>query len=954
MEEQDGKQVIRVELFEATQGKQPLLVELEKFSDATQSTYDVSAALVRAMGVGRQQGIVVARLEEGLQGEATKRTGLLQLDQNDLPPSLRESTWEFAYRYGAVPYELDLRVEKVLPRISVTELVDAELTSDRLMLNWQGLFQIKDAGLFQLRVEIPAGFEVRSIVGKAIGDSQPAAVDSYHRVADDSTTWIVNLSKRAFDNVGLSVQLQRSLSDPNLLTPTGAASTIELPLPRANPDDVEFAQGTLVLSAPESLRLNPAKVDGLRSISFAEAYQKIAASERSSQQLAPVLAYSFAKGKTEFSVTAERRRPQVTVEQLLRAEIDSGVVKFNVSLFYDVKYSGVKSLRIDVPTSLINDIRSTNKSLRREDIVPAPADVAEGYTPWAFAAEAELLGTAEVKLAWEQKIEELGIGKSQDIAIPRLIPMEVDRASGQIVIGKSESIDVQPIGQPEGLIPIDPHNDVRPEAKVDNAAMAFTYVGDWSLQIRATRYELETSKLTSIERGLVRIVALSQGELSVQAIFRMRSARQRLAIELNEEVVFDAQPLRINGKPVTAERESATTISAPLMDQDIDKTFVLELRYSIKGTPQQLDLPAFPDDPAVQRVYLCSYLPEKRVLLSSAGPWTDERTGTGLMLIDPGVASSDAELIQWVTEANLPATNSAQTFPIGKSQLFVYSTLRPQDAPDGSLRLQTMDRKMFNAAIVLLVALLGLPLFRRSLRLQLALLLSITAVLLLIGVFIPELSRSIFSSIFPVALAVLILLWLIGHISKMRWQRGDRSVVAATSPFAPESETDEPAAEDAAAAQGSRSAMNHLALPLQETPLSSRTPATTKQRIREDVTMLSVTRKRHHASSPGANSMRVAHGRVVVRLGPTWLAVIAGIVACCAARPTTCAAQDAAAPEQVQRTIYVPFDDLPVLLNGPNERVFMTREEYRAAAGGSGQEAPYAGTATGGSLERGV
>ena len=431
VEEQDGKQVIRVELFEATQGKQPLLVELEKFSDATQSTYDVSAALVRAMGVGRQQGIVVARLEEGLQGEATKRTGLLQLDQNDLPPSLRESTWEFAYRYGAVPYELDLRVEKVLPRISVTELVDAELTSDRLMLNWQGLFQIKDAGLFQLRVEIPAGFEVRSIVGKAIGDSQPAAVDSYHRVADDSTTWIVNLSKRAFDNVGLSAQLQRSLSDPNLLTPTGAASTIELPLPRANPDDVEFAQGTLVLSAPESLRLNPAKVDGLRSISFAEAYLKIAASERSSQQLAPVLAYSFAKGKTEFSVTAERRRPQVTVEQLLRAEIDSGVVKFNVSLFYDVKYSGVKSLRIDVPTSLINDIRSTNKSLRREDIVPAPADVAEGYTPWAFAVEAELLGTAEVKLAWEQKIEELGIGKSQNIPIPRLIPMEVDRASGQ-------------------------------------------------------------------------------------------------------------------------------------------------------------------------------------------------------------------------------------------------------------------------------------------------------------------------------------------------------------------------------------------------------------------------------------------------------------------------------------------------------------------------------------------
>ena len=59
-----------------------------------------------------------------------------------------------------------------MPRISVTELVDAELTTDRLTLTWQGLFQIDDAGLFQLRLEIPEDFEVRSIVGKAISGSR--------------------------------------------------------------------------------------------------------------------------------------------------------------------------------------------------------------------------------------------------------------------------------------------------------------------------------------------------------------------------------------------------------------------------------------------------------------------------------------------------------------------------------------------------------------------------------------------------------------------------------------------------------------------------------------------------------------------------------------------------------------------------------------------------------------
>ena len=131
---------------------------------------------------------------------------------------------------------------------------------------------------------------------------------------------------------------------------------------------------------------------------------------------------------------------------------------------------------------------------------------------------------------------------------------------------------------------------------------------------------------------LVRVVALSQEELSVQAIYRMRSARQRLAIQLPEDAAFDAQPLRINGKPVTAERESETTISAPLVDQDIDKTFVLELRYSTQGTPRQMDLPTLPDEPAIQKVYLCTYLPEKQVLLASSGPWSDEQGDTGFSL----------------------------------------------------------------------------------------------------------------------------------------------------------------------------------------------------------------------------------------------------------------------------------------------------------------------------------
>jgi len=46
--------------------------------------------------------------------------------------------------------------------------------------------------------------------------------------------------------------------------------------------------------------------------------------------------------------------------------------------------------------------------------------------------------------------------------------------------------------------------------------------------VAATRYQLEAVKHTSIERGLIRVVVTRGGPLAVQALYRVRSAGQRL------------------------------------------------------------------------------------------------------------------------------------------------------------------------------------------------------------------------------------------------------------------------------------------------------------------------------------------------------------------------------------------------------------------------------------------
>ncbi len=127
-------------------------------------------------------------------------------------------------------------------------------------------------------------------------------------------------------------------------------------------------------------------------------------------------------------------------------------------------------------------------------------------------------------------------------------------------------------------------------------------------------------------------------------------------------------------------------------------------------------------------------------------------------------------MIDWVSEGSPGGASSARTFATGEASVHVYSTLRPETAPDGSLRLSTVSQNALNGLVILVVAVFGLPLYRRSLRIQIALLLLITTVMLLIGIFAPN-WPGIYSaeSSWP-PWQSLILIWLIGHVTKS-WSR---------------------------------------------------------------------------------------------------------------------------------------------------------------------------------------
>ncbi len=763
-----GVQKITVQLFEPAKKTQNLTLELEKFS--AEQAAQVKVPVIKALGVGRQQGVVVVTVASGLRAEAVAHAGLLQLDAAELPKTLAKGKWDFSYRYAALPFDLTLGVEKVQPRILADSLVEAHLGTEALTVDLLTVYTVERAGVFRFEIDVPAACDVRSVRGVAVGKAvRPAQVDAHHLEGPNKTRLVVNLSRKALGKVALAVGLHKTLHEPDLLAPTGKAANIPLAIPRVAPDSVERETGRLVVYAPESLRVNPDKPAGLRTVTFQEATKDMRRTQRGGER--PVLAFAYTDEPASLALAAERRKPHVTARQLLVARIDSGVVKYSATLFYDVLYSGVKNLRLDVPQDLAADIRVTPLAIRHETVAEKPAHLADGYVAWQLTGDAEFMGSVKVTLTWEKKIEKLDVGKSVDLEIPRLIPRGIDRAWGQIVLAKAETIDVQRAegeDKVKGLRPIDPQHDLMPGAAVKGAARAFEFHEDWALTVVATMYKLEDIKHTAIERALVRMVVTRSDLISVQALYRARSARQRLLVKLPANVNFDTEPLRINGRPVSLERgdKEGRKFYVPLVGQAAGEPFLLELRYTVSGAGMTLECPVFPEEPAVQKVYLSAWLPSEWDYLGSIGPWTEEmgwRTDDFAWYLVVYPVQANMSLVDWVRQGLKTEGGAEQNFQTD-GRRYLFSTLKPAEPPEGSLRLVAMDGDylavlVFVGILAVGIVLLFTPWTKRCIAVG-----AFIVLMVLLGVFAPTFAVQVAGGVMAAAVSIVAVIWILWYL----------------------------------------------------------------------------------------------------------------------------------------------------------------------------------------------
>ena len=755
--EQKSAPKLVIELFEPARQTQSLIVELE-------SALDSKAEAVRSvlpfdcLDANRQQGVVAIKVGQGLRAEPTDRKGLMQLDPAELPQPLAKEAWTFAYRFTSVPYELKLKLDKVLPTIRVEQFVEAFIEAQALTIELTSTHKIENAGVFQLEFDVPPDFELLQVSGRGAANVEAASIDAYRFANDSKNRLIVSLNRRALGQVGTLIQLRRKLTDPNLLTPTGSGSTLSIPVPRSAGDFVQWIDGMISVYSPESLRINPKEKLGVRDGLITELRAKWPSTfQERFPSLNEVLILAHAIEPVTLSLEIERKKPFVTVRQMLDARVETGSVKFTSTLFTKVQYSSLVSLRLDVPELLAREIRIATPGIRETIVNPPPTDLNVGYIAWELIGDTPWLGERTVQLSWQQRLDGLEIGKRVKIDIPQLVPRSVDQAWGQVVLNRQDSIDLQLEEGSSGLRPIDPRYDLMPGTSFPDASRAFEYQSDWAMQIAATRYALEQVKQTSIERAFVRAVVTRSNRIGVHATYRMRNASQRLSLKLPEGAEFDSQPLLINGQSASLERGSANQLFIPLTGNDPTQALVVELRYTTPGDQKQIDIPVFPDAPAVQTAYLGVFLPKERTLLASNGPWTNEfALQASVWKAEPQCNLDANALMNWVKDGvNTSRATDFQTDGV----MYLYSALRPEDGAAGSLKLVALDERWWSAAVIVVLLCFGLLFLFSSVQKKVVAVAALTATVIAIGAFASTFASQLLNTSSVIGGLLVLVLW---------------------------------------------------------------------------------------------------------------------------------------------------------------------------------------------------
>ncbi len=710
----DEQNRLQVELFEAMQGTLNLQIEMEQELEGDpQQKRELQLTPLEVVAATRQPGSLVIKGESGLRVELDSISGLSRVNE------VRDRTGaadpvQMTFRYSSVPWQINFSLTEWSTLVTAQQQVLSRLEPLGIESNTLLLLDIKQKGIFQIPLVVPTELEILDVRGGSHADHTPVQVEKHERSTTQPEQVIVQLQAEAIGPVAVLIRTRQEVPSPGLVDAAADPLAIALRWPGLQSGFAQSVQGRLLLTAPDSLNvvMDGQTIKKLRNVDPIQLFPEVTSP-------AQRFAYEFVAEDADLNFKAVLRKPRVFVDQVTTVSVESGLLRYNVELDYDIRFSPLRDLRLDVPAATEDRIRIVGGALNHQRMTPQPDDVAPGFIAWRLSGAAELLGSQKIQLGWDVPIPDIAIGARQNFSVSTVVPKSVERDRGQLVFRRSELFDVQLGAEAEGLRPIDPSTDLFGGRRIDDAVAALEYVGPWSIQLDVARYELYDLKRSNIPRSLIRAVWLRSDQVSVQAVYRMRSVNQRIVINMppgfDPNVGFDSAPVRIDGQTIALERGAGGELIIPLGNRDREQELLMEVRYTMPILDSEIPVPTFAEDCAVQKAVLVLYLPHDWAPLSFTGPWSDRLLEDDTSLWDRLTrrwSKPKDDPLNWIATEGESVRQLREFETDGRA--YSFTTINPAPGSDGALRVVKTNGWIVQAIGAIVILLSGVLLVRYS------------------------------------------------------------------------------------------------------------------------------------------------------------------------------------------------------------------------------------------------
>ena len=546
--------------------------------------YTLSLGVPSVEGVQRQRGLLALAASESVLIKIEKDQGVNAINVADYPLSAellqqnKEEPIRRTYRYDdAAKVAVTFRAEMVQSEIRVQETGAFSIADERSVLSTRLDVTISKAGLFSLKIDPPAGYEIETLTGANVSHWDDT------RKTGGSVEVFFNTRLLGVSTINMVLARQQKGIEERII------------VPRISVTNAVRHTGRMAVTAERGVRLVPESQQGV----------SLVRDDAVRTQTGAVI-FDILRPAWQVELKTQVLAPVLRPELLHRVDLSEGMLQHRIYARYKIENAGVKFFRVAVP---VKEATLTVSGRNIARVYPETEEMAKGTSDSKEAVNGrvwviELHGKVEDSYSFTAFYQEPYDPQAGGVKVLPFGTPGSARQNAWLAITGGGRVQVETRGEVVGLRVEDARSlpDYFGAGDLSGAIRCYRVLQpDYALDLSVVRHEAAKVLLAGVESTRFTTVLSASGKMLTQASVVLRTGRLRF-LKIGLPPKSELWAAQVNGTEVAVARDSDNNLNIPLELLASEKQTTIDLVYADsldKSSKDQMTISAirFPDLP---------------------------------------------------------------------------------------------------------------------------------------------------------------------------------------------------------------------------------------------------------------------------------------------------------------------------------------------------------------------